>query len=168
MNKMKEIRIEKVTLSIGTGEAGAKLDKALKLLNSIADQKPISTKAKKRIPTWGIRLGLTIGAKVTLRKDQEATFKRMLEAIGNKIDPKKIGPGTISFGVPEYITVPDTKYDIEIGMIGLGVTATLERPGFRVKKRKLQQRKLPASHLITKEETIEFLKSKFGTEVGAE
>jgi|TARA_B100001971_G_C18092622_1_gene484348 large subunit ribosomal protein L5 len=168
MNKMKEIRIEKITLSIGTGEAGAPLEKALKLLKTLTNQKPIATKAKKRIPTWGIRLGLTIGTKVTLRKDQEATFKRMLEAVGNKIDPKKIGSGTISFGVPEYITIPDTKYDIEIGMIGLGVTATLERPGFRVKKRKLQSRKIHHSHLITKEETIEFLKSKFGIEVGAE
>ena len=168
MNKMKEIRIEKVVLNIGTGEAGAKLDKALKLLNTLTDQKPISTKAKKRIPTWGLRPGLTIGAKVTLRKNQEKVLKRMLEAVGNNLNPKKIGAGTLSFGIPEYILIPDTKYDIEIGMIGLSVTVTLARPGFRIKRRRLKQKKIPSSHQITKEETEAFLKEKFGTQIGAE
>jgi len=35
MNKMKDIRIEKITLNMGMGEAGDKLKKATKLLNKI-------------------------------------------------------------------------------------------------------------------------------------
>ena len=153
---------------MGTGEAGARLEKATKLLKTLTGQKPVLTKAKKRIPTWGLRLGLTIGAKVTIRKNQEAVLKRMLEAVGNRIDPKKISEGTFSFGIPEYIQIPDAKYDIDIGMVGLGVTVTFERPGFRVKKRRLQPKKIPLRHNISKEEILEYLKSKFGTEIGAE
>jgi large subunit ribosomal protein L5 len=165
MNKMKEIRIEKITLNIGTGESGKQLENAMKLLQILTEQKPVATRAKDRIPTWGVRPGLTIGTKVTIRNKQDETLKNMLVAIANKISARKIGEGTLSFGIPEYIEIPGSKYDIDIGIIGLGVMVTLERPGFRVKKRSLKKSKLPTHHLISKEETIEFLKTKFDIEV---
>ena len=43
MNKMQEIRIEKVTLNIGVGKNQDKLDKAIQLLNLITGEKPIKT-----------------------------------------------------------------------------------------------------------------------------
>jgi len=49
-NKMKEIKIEKLTLNIGVGEAGDKLEKAYSLLEKISGRKPIRTVTKKRIP----------------------------------------------------------------------------------------------------------------------
>ena len=167
MNKMQEIRIEKLTFNIGVGESGAKLDKAIKLLTTLTGQKPIATKAKKRIPTWGLRPGLTIGAKVTLRKNQNEVLKRMLDSIGNKLPLSKLGDGTFSFGIPEYIQIPDAKYDIEIGIMGLSVAATLQRPGYRVKKR-INKNKIPRNHLISKDETAEFLKVKFNTKLEEE
>lgn len=165
MNKMKEIRIEKVTLNIGTGEAGNKLDKAMKLLQTLANQKPVPTTAKKRIPTWGVRPGMTIGAKVTLRKNQDIVVEKMLRGVGNKLSLKKIGEGTFSFGVPEYIQLPDAKYDMEIGIIGFGIMVTLERPGFRIKRRAVKKTNIPRRHLISKEETADFLKAKFNTKI---
>ncbi len=165
MNKMKEIRIEKITLSIGTGEAGNKLEKGMKLLQTLTGQKPVSTVTKKRIPTWGVRPGMTIGVKVTVRKNQDKVIEKMLKAVGDKLNSKKIGNGEFSFGIPEYIEIPGTKYDMDIGIIGLGVMVTLERQGFRIKKRALKNGKIPQRHLISKEETMDFLKTKFNTKI---
>lgn len=165
MNTMKDIRIEKVTFNIGTGEAGNKLEKAMKLLQSLTDQKPVSTISKKRIPTWGIRPGMTIGTKVTVRKNQDKVVDRMLKAVGNKLSLKKIGDGTISFGIPEHILIPGTKYDMDIGILGLGVMVTLERRGFRINRRTIKKTKIPRRHLISKEDTITFLKTKFNTNI---
>ncbi len=165
MNTMKDIRIEKVTFNIGTGEAGNKLEKAMKLLQSLTDQKPVSTVTKKRIPTWGIRPGMTIGTKVTVRKNQDTVVDRMLKAVGNKLSLKKIGDGTISFGIPEHILIPGTKYDMDIGILGLGVMITLERRGFRINRRTIKKTKIPRKHLISKEDTITFLKTKFNTNI---
>ncbi len=165
MNNMKEIRIEKVTLNIGTGEAGGKLEKAMKLLQNLSNQKPVATITKKRIPTWGVRPGTTIGAKVTLRKNKDVLVENMLKAAGNKLNQKKIGEGNFSFGIPEYINVPGSKYDLSIGIIGFGVMVTLERNGFRIKKRAVKKGKIPQRHLISKQETIDFLKNKFKTKI---
>lgn len=165
MNNMKEIRIEKITLNIGTGESGNKLEKAMKLLQTLANQKPVPTSTKKRIPTWGVRPGMTIGAKVTVRKNQDLIVERMLNGVGNKLSLRKIGDGEFSFGIPEYIEIPGTKYDMDIGIIGLGAMVTLERHGFRIKKRGVKKGKIPQRHLITKEETVDFLKTKFNTKI---
>jgi len=52
MNRMKEIKIEKITLNVGTGGPGENLDKALKLLKNITKAKPVPTTTKRRIPGW--------------------------------------------------------------------------------------------------------------------
>ncbi|MBI2110516.1 50S ribosomal protein L5, partial [Candidatus Woesearchaeota archaeon] len=53
------------------------------------------------------------------------------------------------------------EYDPKIGIIGLEVAVTLERAGFRVKKRRIRRSKIRLSHKITKQEAIAFMKSKF-------
>ena len=68
MNPMKNIRVEKITLNVGVGSAGDKLNKAVILLQNITGAKPIQTITMKRIPSWGVRPKLPIGAKVTLRR----------------------------------------------------------------------------------------------------
>ena len=70
MNLMKSIQIEKVTLNIGAGKDQAKLEKGLILLNSITNSTPIKTITNKRIQEWGLRPGLPIGCKITLRKEK--------------------------------------------------------------------------------------------------
>ena len=42
----------------------------------------------------------------------------------------------LHFGIPEYINIPGIEYDPDIGIIGLEACVTLERPGFRIKKKK--------------------------------
>lgn len=163
MNEMTKIRIEKITLNIGVGEAGDKLNKATKLLEGITGVKSVQTKTMKRIPSWGLRPNLPIGTKVTLRgKKAEEILSRLFKAVDNKISPRKFDAnGNFSFGVKEYLDIPGVEYDPNIGVIGLEVAVTLEKPGYRIKKRKLNQSKIGRKHLITKEEAKDFIKNKF-------
>ena len=170
MNPMREIRIEKLTLNVGAGSDQAKLDKGMVLLKNITGIPPIKTFTKKRIPNWGIRPGLPIGCKLTLRKQQaELLIKRLLEAKSNVLKETQFDEqGSISFGIHEYIDVPGVKYDPKIGVIGFEVCLTLERPGFRVKRRALRTAKISRTHKIAKKDAIEFMKNKFNVKVGEE
>lgn len=167
MNAMRSIRIEKVTLNIGVGEAGEKLDKACKILERISKRKIIKTKTNKRIPSWNVRPGLLIGCKTTLRgKFAVEQFKRMLAAVENKLKPSNFDQcGNVSFGIKEYIDIPEEEYDPVVGLVGLNVCVTLERPGYRVKKRKIRAKKIGRKHIITQNEAIQFMKEKFGVKV---
>jgi|SRR3989344_212028 len=168
MSVMKDLKVEKITLNIGVGSPGDKLDKAMKLLKSITGMTPVQTITKKRIPTWGLRPNLPVATKVTIRgKKAEQLLKRLLVAIDNKLDERKFDNfGNFSFGIPEYIDIPDVPYDAGIGVIGLEAAVTLERPGFRVKRRFVNARKIPSRHTIKKEDAINFMKSKFNLKVG--
>jgi large subunit ribosomal protein L5 len=93
-------------------------------------------------------------------------MKRALEAVGNRLKESSFdGQGNFAFGVKEHIEVPGTKYVPELGIIGFDVIATMERPGFRVKRRRIRQSKVGKTHLVTKEEAIRFVRSNFGTEI---
>ncbi len=164
---MRTIKVEKITLNIGTGEPGDRLDKAAKFLQGLTGEKVVKTQTKKRIPTWKIRPGLTIGCKVTLRGEKgKKMLKRLLQAKNNKLKEGNFdGNGNLAFGIREYLDIPDAKYDAEVGIIGLEVAITLGRPGFRIKRRMIKMKKIPKRHRITKQESIEFMKSQYGIEV---
>jgi len=164
MNPMREIRIEKVVLNIGCGADREKLKRAEKFLGSMTGQKPIITRTHKRT-TFGMARKRPIGVKVTLRgKKAEMFLKDALKAIDNRMNEKQVNPGNFSIGIKENIDLPRVKYDPEIGILGLDVCVTLERPGFRVKRRRIKTSKVGKKHLITKEETIEWLKNNFGVD----
>jgi len=164
-NPMREIRIEKVTLNIGCGSDQDKLKRAQKLLQNLTDQKPLITRTRRRT-TFGMPSKKAIGVKVTLRKDKAVNFlKDTLQALDNELKEKQINDDNFSIGIKEYIDLPKAKYDPDIGIIGMDVCVTLERPGYRVKKRKNKKSKIGKKHLITKTETIEWLKNKFGVNV---
>ncbi|MBI2665585.1 50S ribosomal protein L5 [Candidatus Woesearchaeota archaeon] len=164
-NPMKKIRITKLTLNVGAGKNEELLKKGLKLLQKLSVDAPVKTVAKKRIPAWGLRPGLAIGCKVTVRKDAEKLLKRLLVAKGNKLSDRNFDQqGNFSFGIPEYIDIEGLEYDPELKIIGLEVAVTLERPGFRIKLRKIKPQKLGKKHQITKEEAITFARS-LGVEV---
>ena len=164
---MRTIGIEKMTLNIGTGSPGDKMEKASKLLIAMTARTPVSTATKKRIPTWGIRPGLEIGTKLTLRgKKAEELLQRLFVAVGNKINRSKFDIfGNFSFGIHEYINIPEIAYDPTIGIIGLEVAVTLKRPGFSIKRRSIQPRSIPTRHKITKDEAVIFIQQKFHIEV---
>lgn len=163
-NKMREIEIEKVVLSIGA--VGDELEKATKLLKIISGREVIKTKSKKRIPDFGIRPGLEIGCKVTLRgKKAEEMLKKLLSTIGNKLKDKQINDEDFSFGIEEYIEIPGMEYQRDIGMKGLNITVVFKRKGKRVELKKIKRGKIPRRQRVTKKEIMEFLNKNFNIEI---
>jgi len=162
-NPMRNIIVQKLTLNIGTGKDQVALEKAEKLLGAITNVKPVRTITQKRIAAWGLRPGLPIGAKVTLRHDKaQALIPRLLYSKENKLALNNFEDnGNVSFGIKEYIDVRDVKYDPEIGSMGLQCSITLERPGSRIKRRKVMKRVVPVSHRVSKDDAITFMKEKF-------
>ena len=139
-------------MNIGAGKDQSRLEKGIVLLNMIGNATPVKTVTSKRIQEWGLRPGLPIGCKVTLRKDKAITLlPRLLEAIENKLNMKQFDEnGNLAFGIHEYIEIPGVKYDPKIGIMGLEVCVTLERNGYRIKKRKMMTKKIPMRHRIAK------------------
>jgi large subunit ribosomal protein L5 len=162
-NIMRSITISKLTLNIGSGKSEDMLKKGLKLLAKISPVKPMKTTTQKRIPGWSLRPGLAIGAKATIRKNTTQILKRLLAARSNILSLKNFDTqGNFSFGIPEYIDIPGLEYDPDLKIMGLEVAVTLERPGFKIKKRKINPKKVGKSHLITKEDAQEFVTKEFG------
>ncbi|MBS3112692.1 50S ribosomal protein L5 [Candidatus Woesearchaeota archaeon] len=167
MNIMRQLRIEKITLNIGAGKDQARLEKGIKLLKMVTGIEPVKTMSKKRIPGWGLRVGLPIGCKLTLRKDKAIEIlKNLLMAKENKLyDYQFDNLGNLAFGLSEYVDIPNMKYNPEIGIMGLEICVTMERPGFRVKTRRLKTKKIPQKHRISKNESIDFMKNEFNIKV---
>ena len=162
---MKNVRIAKITLNIGVSKSEEMMKKGLKLLQKITPISPVKTTTQKRIPGWGLRPGLNIGCKVTVRKDTQVLLKRLFVAKENILSNSNFDDqGNFSFGIPEYIDIDGLEYDPELKILGLEVAVTLERPGFRVKNRKLKSTKVGKSHLITKDEAVAFVQN-MGVEV---
>ncbi len=167
---MVSVKVDKVTVNIGVGESGEPLEKAEKLLLKLTNQKPVITKSKKRIPTWGIRRKQAIGVKVTLRGRKALDFLKMaLEAKEKRLNKSNFDKnGNFAFGIPEYIDLPGIKYDPEIGIFGFDVCVTLTKDGYRIKRRKREKKKIPSKHKLTKDEAIEWAKKNLSVNVEAD
>ncbi|MBI5459042.1 50S ribosomal protein L5 [Methanobacterium sp.] len=163
MNPMQQVRIAKATVNIGVGEGGERLARAEKLIQTITNQKPVRTISKVTNPEFGIRKGQPIACKVTLRgENADAAVKLILSGIDNKIRPTQFDrQGNLSFGIHEHIDIPGMRYDPDIGIFGMNVNMTFEKPGYRIKRRKVQRKHIPHKHQVTTEETMEYMKEKF-------
>jgi len=163
-NPMREVKIEKVILSIGGIEEA--LDKGEKLLKMLTGKKPSRRKSKKRIPTLGVRPGLEVGVMVTLRGEKaEELLERLFATIDNQIKKKQISENTFSFGIKEYIEIPGVEYQRDVGIMGFDVTVSFSRAGKRVTLKKIKKGKLPKKQHISEEEIASFLENKFKIEV---
>lgn len=161
MNKMREIKIEKVVLSMsGTGE---NLEKGVKLLSLITGRKPSKRRSHKRIPAFGVRPKLEVGAMVTLRENFDDLIRRMLATKDNTLKRSQIKENSFSFGVKEYIEIPGIEYQRDIGIMGFDVSVAFQRAGRRVKLKKIKEGKVPKRNDVTKEEIIKFMEDKFKT-----
>lgn len=166
--KMREITIEKVTVNIGVGEPGERLDGAKDLLSRLSEgAKPVETHAKKRQPSFRLRKGLAIGTKMTLRGEGASAFlEKALAAKRKALSVRNFDrQGSFSFGVHEYIDFPGVKYNPDVEMYGFDVCVSLVRPGKRVMLRKLRSAKIGKRHRISKEEAVDFVKERFGVKV---
>jgi len=166
MNPMREIRLEKVTVNMGAGADAAKLEKSKKIIYTLTKKKIVITSTHKR-STFGVAKNKPIGAKTTLRGADALDFlKKVLQGVENKLKVSQFDTnGNFSFGIHEYINIPGVKYDPDVGILGMDVAVTLERPGFRVKKRKIRPGRIGHSHLITKEEAMEWARKNLNVTI---
>ena len=114
--------LNKVVINIGVGDATQNsklLDDAVRDLTIIAGQKPVITKAKKSIASFKLRVGQSIGCKVTLRGNRMYEFLDKLFTISlprvrdfrgvskNAFD----GKGNYTLGVKEQLIFPEIDFD---------------------------------------------------------
>jgi large subunit ribosomal protein L5 len=114
--------LDKVVINMGVGEAVAdskKIRSAVADLAAISGQKPIETKSRKSIASFKLRDGMTIGAKVTLRRERMYEFIDRLTTIalprmkdfrglnGKSFD----GRGNFAMGLKEHTVFPEISYD---------------------------------------------------------
>jgi len=166
-NLMKKISLAKVVLNMGVGKSGEPIEIGKKALEQITGKKPNARNAKKAQRDWGVRKGEPIGIAVTVRgNDATELLKRLLVAKDNQIKERVFdNEGNLSFGIKEYIDIPEIKYDPKIGILGLEVSVSLTRPGFNIKLRSRRKTKVGKNHRITKNETIKFLTEEFGVKI---
>jgi len=160
-------QIEKVVVNISVGKSGEPLEKAAKILKELTGQNPCKRKAKKTIRDFGIRKGEPISCIVTLRKQRAMEFlRKVLPVVDNKISKECFDAyGNFSFGIKEHIEIPGVRYDPEIGIFGMDVCVSLSRPGYRVKKRRIEKTRIGSKHILTPKEAMVFVKDSFGIEV---
>jgi large subunit ribosomal protein L5 len=132
---MQHPRLEKITLSMGVGEAkqnSKALDEAVEQLGVIAGQRPAITRARRSIAQFKLREGMAIGCKVTLRGDRMWEFYDRLTSIAlprirdfRGINPDSFdGRGNFNLGLREQTIFPEIDYDRVDQVRGLNVTIT--------------------------------------------
>ena len=160
-------KIAKITVNIGVGEAGERLKKAETVLEGLTGQKPIQTLSKTTNKDWSIRKQMAIGCKVTLRKKVAEQF--LIEALKTKenqiADYSFDEQGNFSFGIPDHTLFEGQKYDPNIGIFGMDISITMEKPGYRVKHRRINRKRIPTRHQVTRKETIEYITERFNVGV---
>ena len=115
-------KLDKIVINMGVGEAvndRKAVDGAVADLTAITGQKPVVTKSRISIATFKLREGMSIGAKVTLRRDRMYEFIDRLINIalprvrdfrglnGKSFD----GRGNFAMGLKEQIVFPEIEYD---------------------------------------------------------
>jgi large subunit ribosomal protein L5 len=132
---MEHPRLEKITLSMGVGEAkqnSKALDEAVEQLAIIAGQRPAITRARKSIAQFKLREGMAIGCKVTLRGNRMWEFLDRLQSVAlprirdfRGINPDGFdGRGNYNLGLREQTIFPEIDYDRVDAVRGLNVTIT--------------------------------------------
>ena len=167
MSTMRDLHVEKVVVNIGVGEAGERLAKAEKVLEMVTKQKPVETLSKTVNRDLGIREGMPLGCKVTLRGEQAIDFVKAALAIREMRVPEYSfdKEGNMSFGISDYTDFEGMKYDPEIGIYGMDINVVLRRAGNRITKRALLRRSIPKSHRVQRDEAIQYMKDNFNVQV---
>ncbi|MFW9848133.1 MAG: 50S ribosomal protein L5 [Candidatus Thorarchaeota archaeon] len=163
---MRQPYIAKVVVDMCTG-GGEPLTRAASILEDLTGQSPVQSRAKQTVRDFGIRRKEAIAVRVTLRHEKAREF--LEKALKAKDDILLIknwdDDGNFAFGIAEHINIPGVKYDPQKGIQGMNITVCIERPGYRVKRRRRQRAKVPYKHRLTPEESMVYVKNTFGIEI---
>jgi large subunit ribosomal protein L5 len=121
-NRMQVPRLEKIVINMGVGEAvqdSKKVEAAAEDLTAITGQHPVITKAKRSIATFKLRQGMSIGCKVTLRRQRMYEFLDRLITVAlprvrdfRGVPSKSFdGRGNFALGLKEQLVFPEIDYD---------------------------------------------------------
>lgn len=126
-------KLEKIVVNMGVGAAVSEpkiLEEAVKELETITGMKPIIRKAKKSISNFKLREGVSIGAKVTLRRDRMYEFlDRLINIALPRVrdfrglsDKSFDGRGNYTIGIKEQIIFPEIDIDKVNRVMGMDIT----------------------------------------------
>lgn len=167
MNIMQKPYVEKVVVNISVGKSGLPLQRAFNVLEQLTEQKPIYRKAKKTVRDWGIRQNEPIACIVTLRGLKAKTLlKKAFGAVNKQLSKSCFDVhGNFSFGISEHIEIPGTRYDPQLGIVGMDVSVTIEKPGYRVKRRHRLKSKIGKKQRVRPEEAMKYVQEEYDIEV---
>ena len=132
-NDMAIPKLEKISINMGVGEASqdkGKIDGAVNDLKLISGQQPVITSARKSVAGFKLREGVSVGVKVTLRKQKMYEFLDRLVNIAlprvrdfRGLSKKSFdGKGNYSLGLKEQIVFPEIDYDNLDSLRGMDIT----------------------------------------------
>ncbi len=132
-NTMQVPVVKKIVVNMGLGEAiqnPKALENAQEEIALITGQQPVVRKARKSIASFKLREGMSIGCKVTLRKENMYHFLDKLINVAlprvrdfRGVNPKGFdGRGNFSMGIKEQIIFPEIDYDRIDKIRGMNIT----------------------------------------------
>ncbi|CAM9619418.1 unnamed protein product [Phaeothamnion confervicola] len=118
--------------------------------------------ARYTVRSFGIRRNEKIAVHVTIRGEKALEIlERGLKVKEYELQKKNFSAtGCFGFGIQEHIDL-GIKYDPSTGIYGMDFFVVLDRPGYRVSKRKARCSRIGHQHKVTKDDAISWFKTRF-------
>jgi large subunit ribosomal protein L5 len=138
-NKMLTPKVEKVSISVGTGFAmkdSKLIQNITDTISLIAGQKAVVVKSRKSVAGFKVREDMPVGVRVTLRGERMYEFLDKLCSIAlprvkdfRGLDKNGFdGSGNFNFGLQEQLMFPEVEFDDIIQTHGMNISIATSTP----------------------------------------
>ena len=132
-NRLSLPRLKKIVVNMGVGSAITEkkhMEEAVEALSQITGQKPLVTQARISVAGFRLREGMSVGCKVTLRRQRMYEFFDRLVSIAlprvrdfRGLNPNGFdGHGNYSMGLVEQLVFPELNPDRFLRVQGMNIT----------------------------------------------